>query len=183
MLGSYTGGFNENDAKMTPFLPSIITVPRSGGGAKTMTWPVSLADDELPGSRVVKTRRARELTVACLVFPQAATEDAVQYWARARSSKARGGRPRGRPRPRDQLRRRAVRRDLQRRGPAQRGSTDTAPGVPWDGGNQELRSIFLGLGSWASARPPPRTVVGGGRACRRRRRPMCGPRAGRSGRL
>ena len=82
MLGSYTGGFNEKDAKMQPFLPSIITVPRSGGGAKTMTWPVSLADDELPGSRVVKTRRARELTVACLVFPQAATEDAVQYWAR-----------------------------------------------------------------------------------------------------
>lgn len=81
MLGSYTGGFNEADARMTPFLPSIITVPRSGGGAKTMTWPVALAEDELPGSRVVKTRRARELTVACLVFPQAATQDAVQYWA------------------------------------------------------------------------------------------------------
>ena len=31
MLGSYTGGFNEADAKMQPFLPSIITVPRSGG--------------------------------------------------------------------------------------------------------------------------------------------------------
>ena len=86
MLGSYTGGFNENDAKMQPFLPSIITVPRSGGGAKTMTWPVSLAEEELPGSRVVKTRRARELTVACLVFPQAATEDAVQCRA-ARQSK------------------------------------------------------------------------------------------------
>ena len=86
MLGSYTGGFNEKDAKMTPFLPSIITVPRSGGGAKTMTWPVSLAEDDLPGSRVVKTRRARELTVACLVFPQAATEDAVQCRAARQSS-------------------------------------------------------------------------------------------------
>mmetsp|Transcript_21802 Transcript_21802/g.65345 ORF Transcript_21802/g.65345 Transcript_21802/m.65345 type:complete len:360 (+) Transcript_21802:152-1231(+) len=82
VLGSFCGGFNEAKEKLTPFLPSIITVPRSGGAAKTMTWPVSLDTKALPGSKIVKSRIANAVTVACLTFPQAATEEAVRYYAR-----------------------------------------------------------------------------------------------------
>mmetsp|Transcript_1249 Transcript_1249/g.3749 ORF Transcript_1249/g.3749 Transcript_1249/m.3749 type:complete len:360 (+) Transcript_1249:158-1237(+) len=81
VLGSYAGGFNEAKEKLAPFLPSIITVPRSGGGAKKMSWPIRMDAEPLPASNVVTSRRAQELTVACLTFPQAATEDAVRYYA------------------------------------------------------------------------------------------------------
>ena len=119
----WPGGFNENDAKMTPFAV-IITVPR----------PAAAQDDDLARPRPTTScqsassrRGARELTVACLT-PQAATEDAVRT---ARGwKKARGGRPRGRPRPRGQLCGGAVRRDLQRRRPAQRGLDTARAGPP-----------------------------------------------------
>ena len=82
VLGSYAGGFNADKAKLQPFLPSIITVPRSGAGSKTMTWPMAIGDDAtLPDSNIVKSRVAQQVTVACLTFPVAATGDAVSYFA------------------------------------------------------------------------------------------------------
>ena len=81
-LGSYAGGFNADKARLQPFLPSIITVPRSGAGSKTMTWPMAIGDDAtLPDSNIVKSRVAQQVTVACLTFPVAATGDAVSYFA------------------------------------------------------------------------------------------------------
>ena len=83
VLGSYAGGFNSDKAKLQPFLPSIITVPRDGLGAKTMTWPMAIgADADLPESRIVKSRVAQPVTVACLTFPVAATAPAVDYYTR-----------------------------------------------------------------------------------------------------
>ena len=83
VLGSYAGGFNADKAKLQPFLPSIITVPRSGAGSKTMTWPMAIGDDAtLPDSNIVKSRVAQPVTVACLTFPVAATAPAVDYYTR-----------------------------------------------------------------------------------------------------
>jgi len=85
-LGSYCGGFNEAKERMTPFLPSIIAVPRGAGASgaqKTMTWPVRLAKSPpLPASQIVKTRRAQSITVACLTFVVAATSETVAGAAR-----------------------------------------------------------------------------------------------------
>lgn len=84
ILGSYAAGSNKDDAKLRPFLPSIITVPRDGKTYKTMRWPISMnPQDLLPDAltTAVSLRYESEpLVIATLVFTEAATEAAAKYY-------------------------------------------------------------------------------------------------------
>ena len=125
MLGSYTGGFNENDAKMTPFCRAS-SVPRSGGGAKTMTWPVSWPTTSRPGA--ASSRRARARADGRVPFSPGRDRGRCAVLG-ARIEQKLAATASGRPRPRDQLCGGAIRRDLQRQ-TAQRG-LDAVAGPPW----------------------------------------------------
>ncbi|KAJ8604212.1 hypothetical protein CTAYLR_009780 [Chrysophaeum taylorii] len=87
VLGSYAGGSNVADERLSPFVPSIIRVPRRARGPKTMRWPMDIADRATlpePSATAVSLRtETKPLVVAVLAFKEAATQGAADYYTRA----------------------------------------------------------------------------------------------------
>jgi len=103
LLGSFCSGYNQQNKKISPFVPSIITVPRTTSSSekkrlqdKVMRWPLTIVSSSSnqnhaggnknnipePSTNAISIDAQPEFVVAVLRFTSAATADSVAYYTK-----------------------------------------------------------------------------------------------------